>query len=42
MKAIVSKSLLTVIIVGIAAGGGYWYYRSSVPTPEQRYRIQTI
>lgn len=42
MKAIVSKSLFAVIIVSIAAAGAIWYYRSAAPTPEQRYRLQTV
>jgi HlyD family secretion protein len=42
MKAIVKKSLLALTAIAIAAAGAYGYYRSSVPTPEQRYRIQAI
>ena len=42
MKAIVRKSLFAFVALAVTAGGATWYYRSAAPTPEQRYRLQTV
>ncbi|MFZ4536720.1 efflux RND transporter periplasmic adaptor subunit [Propionivibrio sp.] len=42
MKPIIKKSLIALVAVTLAGGGFYWYRSSVAQSPEQRYKLQAI